>query len=77
MKNALLVQEILIVFYWSKIGTKKFSSETELEIHWNYMPIQPICSQCTLSLPPENIRKPLGFLMFSRGRERVHWEQMG
>ena len=24
----------------------------------------------------ENIRKPYGFLMFSGGRERVHWEQM-
>ena len=31
----------------------------------------------TLSLPTENIRKPDGFLMFSGGRERVHWEQMG
>ena len=29
-----------------------------------------ICSQYTLSLAPENIRKPLG-------RERVDWEQMG
>ena len=27
----------------------------------------PICSQCTLSLPPE---------MFSGDKERVHWEQM-
>ena len=27
--------------------------------------------------PPENIRKPYGFLMFSGGRERVHWERMG
>ena len=27
---------------------------------------QPIRSQCTLSLPPEN-----------RGSERVHWERMG
>ena len=26
--------------------------------------------------PPENIRKPYGFL-FSGGRERVHWVQMG
>ena len=38
---------------------------------------QHIRSQCTLSLHPENIRKPLGFLKFSGGRERVHWEQMG
>ena len=27
--------------------------------------------QCTLSLPPENIRKPYDFLMFSGGTERV------
>ena len=33
---------------------------------------QVICSQCTLSPPLENIRKPHGFLMFSGGRERVH-----
>ena len=33
-------------------------------------------SQCTLSLPPENIRKPYGFLMFSESREKVHWEEM-
>ena len=26
---------------------------------------------------PENIRKPYGFLMFSGGKERVNWEQMG
>ena len=36
-----------------------------------------LASQCTLSLPPKNIRKSNGFLMFSGGRERVHWEQMG
>ena len=33
--------------------------------------------QGTLSLLPENIREPYGFLMFSEGRERVHWERMG
>ena len=37
----------------------------------------PIFSQCTLSLPPENIGKTYGFLMFSGGREGVDWEQMG
>ena len=51
-----------------------------LENIWDKLTVdylRPICSQWTLSLPPENIKKPLGFLMFSRGRERVHWEQMG
>ena len=33
--------------------------------------------QCTLSLHPENIRKPKDFLMFSEGTKRVHCEQMG
>ena len=28
-------------------------------------------------LPPENIRKLYCFLMFSGGREGVHWERMG
>ena len=38
-QNALLVQEILIVLYRSKTGTKKSSSETELKSHCKYMPI--------------------------------------
>ena len=29
--------------------------------------VTPICSQCTLSLTPENIRTPYDFLMFSGG----------
>ena len=29
---------------------------------------QPICSQCTLSLPSENIRKPQGFSDVFRGQ---------
>ena len=29
------------------------------------------------STPHENVKKPLSFLTFSGGRERVHWEQMG
>ena len=38
---------------------------------------QPIRSQYTLSQPPENIRTPCDFMIFSRVRERVHWERMG
>ena len=34
-------------------------------------------SQYALSVALENIIKPCSFLMFSRGRKRVHWEQMG
>ena len=32
---------------------------------------------CVLNAPSENIRKLEGFLIFSGGRERVHWERMG
>ena len=32
--------------------------------------------QCIISVPPQNIRKPYGFLMFLGCRERVHWERM-
>ena len=44
--------------------------------YWVY---QPIRSQCSLSLTPENIRKPWGFLLFSGvekrciGNEWVKW----
>ena len=40
-------------------------------------PYLTIRSQCTLSLPPENFRKSYGFMVFSGGKERVHWERMG
>ena len=38
----------------------------------SFLFLEPILSRCTLSLRPENIRKPYGFLMFSWGRERMH-----
>ena len=37
----------------------------------------PFVPNAPFLYPPENIRKPYGFLMFSVGREKVHWEQMG
>ena len=36
-----------------------------------------ICSQCTVSLPPEKIRKTYNFLMSSGDKEKVHWERTG
>ena len=36
-----------------------------------------VCHQRTFSLPPEDIRKLDGFLMFLGGRKRVHWELKG
>ena len=34
----------------------------------------PFCSQCTLSIPPENIRKLKCSLVFPGGRGRVTWD---
>ena len=42
----------------------------------NKLVCYPICSQCTISLPPGNISKLYGFLVFSGVRQRVQWEQM-
>ena len=33
--------------------------------------IKPITAWCCFSIPPENIRKPKGFLMFSEGIEKA------
>ena len=34
-------------------------------------------SPMLLSIPPENIRKPKGFLMFSGGLDKQHWAVIG
>ena len=38
---------------------------------------KPIAAQCCFSIPPENIRKPKGFLTFSGGIEKQHRAVMG
>ena len=38
---------------------------------------QPITARCCLSIPPENIRKPKGFLVFSGGIDKQHRAVMG
>ena len=38
---------------------------------------KPITAQYCFSIPSENIRKPLGFLMFSGGIEEQHRALMG
>ena len=66
---------------------KKETRATPIDIVWSlfnwhwlqatqHSVSKPFYSQCTLSLPPENIRKPYDFLIFSEGRGRVHWERM-
>ena len=41
----------------------------------SFNPLQP--SVAFPSIPPENIRKPLDFLMFSEGIEKQHRAVMG
>ena len=55
------------------------SSMYILHVHWEALKqvsYNPFVPNTPFLYPPENIRKSLGFL-FSGGRERVHWEQMG
>ena len=54
---------------------QKLLMATSLSRPFQVLSAEPICSQCTLSLTPENIRNPYGFLMFSGDRKMVHWEQ--
>ena len=42
------------------------------KLHLNYFQFYPITARCCSSIPPENIRNPLGFLMFSGGLEKQH-----
>ena len=62
-----------ILLIW--LGRVFCYSKSTFIFYFYFKQYKPICSQCTLSLPTENIRKPYSFLMFSGGRERVHWEQ--
>ena len=61
----------ILVSHWFVFIRGKLSV---LKIHYfnnrvkHFTVFQPIPSQYTLSLPPKNIRKPDGFLMFSGGR---------
>ena len=66
-----VVATILHFHGWSSFCIFPFINDANWILCW------PTCSQRTLSLTFENVRKPHGFLMFSGGRERVHWEQVG
>ena len=36
--------------------------------------VKPITTQCCLPIPTVNIRKPLGFLFVSSGRDKLHYD---
>ena len=68
--------------------TQKLKIRYQLAIHsqWylkgqssehHYAHGKPITAWCYLSIPPENIQKPLGFLMFSGGIYKQHYAVMG
>ena len=44
---------------------------------WDVFHINPFVLNAHFLYLPENIRHPYRFLMFSGGREKVHWEKMG
>ena len=55
-----------------------FLSEPKIKEHKNKdFVINPFYPNPHFPYLPENIRTPYSFLMFSVGRERVYWEQIG
>ena len=73
--SLLLIWTSIFQFLWISCRLFKFQLLLVVIIYTLAFQIQSICSQCTLYLPPENIRKPY-VLLFPGGRERVNWEQM-
>ena len=65
-----MIEILLFSFFIMLIVLQKWSRTNRQLLVW------PITARCCFSILPENIRKPLGFLMFSRGMEkwyRVIW----
>ena len=56
---------------------QKLFNDSVTRFIWESSSAELISFQCTLSLPLKSIRKPDIFLIFSGGREMVHWKQMG
>ena len=68
-----LAAQILV---WSQLLLLEFAGGNFADSYTVNKVIYPIRSQCTISLPPENIRKLYGFLMFSgveKGRTGNNW----
>ena len=60
-----------------KIFAISFWSVLERNIEHFQSFLNPFVPNAPFPYLLQNVRKPEGFLMFSGGRERVHWEQMG
>ena len=48
-----------------------------LSLMSNYLTLNPFVPNAPLLYPLRTSEKPYGFLVFSGGRKKVHWEQMG
>ena len=60
-----------------KLGMKKKEPPDDLQgflnvLHFDHYDSLPITARCCFPIPPENIGKLLGFLMFSGGIEKEH-----
>ena len=65
--------------FWSTCGKEPGGMKPVNENCYKmlYLKTSRVAAFVTLSPPSESVTKPHGFLMFSGGRERVHWERMG
>ena len=68
------VRSILTIVAMADVKKNTFPS---LLVNNTVFFFNPFVPNAPFLYPPENIRKPHDFLMFSGGRERVHWELMG
>ena len=75
LKFYLNIQEEIMLKYDPDINTKLNATIEDLKVA--YTPLTHITARFCFSIPAENIRKPLGSLMFSGGIEKQHWAVMG
>ena len=54
----------------------KFFVKVFMQSTSNWM-LKPILTKCSISIPPENVRKPLVFWRFQGDTEIEHWAKMG
>ena len=63
-----VLNEWICAFFWKSSVLDIWQSPEKPLTHF---------SQCHISIPPENVRKPKVFLTFSGGAEMWHWTKMG
>ena len=70
--NFMIKQDIIIINYmnirtsWEALIFSFFDNDTAIFLKKTMAKTQSILAQCSISIPPENVRKPLVFWRFQR-----------